>query len=317
MTDAPPAPTEEVELTGESAAAPDAATPFTFGNEAFRPMSALPALDRMSERMARRVRDVIEPFARAKPRVTAQPVAIRRFESWIGDQPEFTSLNMYRFRPLKGGILVAIEPAFISQLVDSFYGGTGSATALKGEEFTATEERLLIRLTEALMAALSEVWSEVVTVSPQFSSRETNTAYASLVRREEPVAIARFNITPVQGRETALDILYPVSSLRAVEADLASKMNDDGGFIGVEWRERMAAALREVRLEARSVLANPTMPLSDLMKLAPGDVIPISMPATVPLLVKGRVVAHGTIGDQDGRVAIKIEKMAHRSPNNE
>lgn len=314
MTDTIPLDTEEIDLTAASAAAAQMARPFSFGNEAFRPMSALPALDRMSERMARRIRDVIEPFARAKPRVTADPVAIRRFESWLGDQPEFTSLSTYRFRPLKGGILVAIEPGFISQLVDSFYGGAGSMTALKGQEFTATEERLLIRLTEALMAALAEVWAEVVTVTPQFSARETNTAYASLVRREEPVAIARFTITPVQGEPTALDILYPVSSLRAVEADLAAKINDDGGFIGGEWRERMATALREVRLEARSVLACPTMHLADLLKLASGDVIPISMPTMVPLLVEGRIIAHGTVGDQDGRVALKIEKIANRSP---
>jgi hypothetical protein len=33
----------------------------------------------------------------------------------------------------------------------------------------------------------------------------------------------------------------------------------------------------------------------------------------VPLLVAGRVIAHGTIGDNDGRAALKIEKMAHRS----
>ena len=79
----------------------------------------------------------------------------------------------------------------------------------------------------------------------------------------------------------------------------------------------MAAALREVRIEARSVLACPTMQLADLLTLAPGDVIPISMPTMVPLIVENRVVAHGTVGDQDGRVALKIEKMAHRSPNNE
>src|SRR5690606_18566784 len=157
-------------------------------------MSALPALDRIGERMAKRLRDVIEPFARTKPRITAAPVAIQRFETWRGEKPEFTSLNLYRFRPLKGGLLVTLQPDFISMLVDSFYGGTGTVVSMRAEEFTATEERLLVRLVDTLMASLAEAWSEVVPATPQFVARETNTTYATLVHRDEPVAVTRFTI---------------------------------------------------------------------------------------------------------------------------
>jgi flagellar motor switch protein FliM len=287
--------------------------PFAFGAENYRPMSALPALDRIGERMAKRLRDVIEPFARTKPRITAAPVAIQRFETWRGEKPEFTSLNLYRFRPLKGGLLVTLQPDFISMLVDSFYGGTGTVVSMRAEEFTATEERLLVRLVDTLMASLAEAWSEVVPATPQFVARETNTTYATLVHRDEPVAVTRFTIVLPQGSPSVIDIVYPVSSIRAVEAELSSRVQDDTGMSGGDWRDRMAAALGEVRLDARSVLARPTMQINDLLKLAPGDLIPISLPTMVPLLVAGRVIAHGTIGDNDGRAALKIEKMAHRS----
>lgn len=287
--------------------------PFAFGTENYRPMSALPALDRIGERMARRMRDVIEPFARAKPRITAAPVIIQRFETWRSEKPEFTSLNLYRFRPLKGGVLVTLQPEFISLLVDSFYGGTGAVVSMRAEEFTATEERLLGRLVDTLMTGLAEAWSEVVPAAPQFVARETNTAYATLVHRDEPVAVTRFTVVSPQGAPSVIDIVYPVSSIRAVETALSSRVQDDAGIGGGEWRDRMAAALGEVRLDARSVLARPTMQIHDLLKLAPGDLIPIALPTMVPLLVAGRVIAHGTIGDNDGRAALKIEKMAHRS----
>lgn len=282
---------------------------FTFGAEAFRPMSALPALDRISERMARRIRDVIGPLARAKPRVTMEPVSIRRFEKWVADQPEFTSLSIYRFRPLKSGILVAIEPRFVSQLVNSLYGGVGSAIVGRKDEFTATEEQLLVRLVDGIVGTMCEVWSEVVAVSAQISSRETNTAYASLVRGEDPVAVARFNVTPLEGRPAVIDILYPVASLRTIEAELSAKVLDDAGASAGEWRARMGEAVGEVRVEAHSVLARPTTTLSKLLNLAPGDVIPVSIPALVPLLVAGRTLALGTVGEQNGRVALKIEKL--------
>jgi flagellar motor switch protein FliM len=301
------------QVTFEEATPPGGVQPFSFGTEAFRPTAALPALDRMSERMARRVRDVIEPFARVKPRVSAAPVAIRRFESWRTEKPEFTSLHLYRFRPLKGGMLLSVEPEFVSWLVDAFYGGTGGVIPKKTPEFTPTEERLVIRLADALTNALGDVWSEVMPVQLQVTSRETNTAYATLVRREDPVAVASYTIVTGDFRPTTIDILYPVSSLRAVEGELAAKVLDDGGFVGNEWRERLTAALGNVRIQARSVLARPTMKIPELMKLAPGDIIPIEVPAFVPLIVEGRVVAEGSIGEVGTRAALKIQRVHLRS----
>jgi flagellar motor switch protein FliM len=163
-----------------------------------------------------------------------------------------------------------------------------------------------------LIETLVEVWSEVLPVKAQLSSRETNMAYASLVAPEEPVAVARFSIAIGQGRTTRIDIVYPVSSLRAIEAQLSAKVHDDGGLTGAEWRERMGSALGEVRLQARSVLARPTLSVSELLRLQPGDVIPISLPAMVPLLVSGRQVALGKIGEHDGRAALQIEKIEGR-----
>src|SRR3546814_18758814 len=71
------------------------------------------------------------------------------------------------------------------------------------------------------------VWSEVKPVQAQLNSRETNTAFASLVRDEEPVAIARLTITPpLQSVPATIELLYPVSSLRAVEVELTANLHD-------------------------------------------------------------------------------------------
>ena len=282
------------------------ARPYSFGNEAIPPMPMLPAVDRLSVRMARKLRDVIEPFARDKPGVEAERVTVRRFESWRLEQPEFSSISLYRFRPLKGAVLIALEPSFISRLVDMFYGGSGEYDERKFNEFTATEERLLVRLSETFIETLAEVWSEVMTVKPQLMSRETNTAYASLVRGDEPVAVARFTVTLGQGRPQKIDILYPVSALRSVENELAAKVHDDSSKTA---RQRMVAALGEVRIQARSVLARPSISVSELLALEPGDVIPVSLPPSVPLLVSGRLLAFGSIGDQEGRAALRIERV--------
>ena len=285
---------------------------FAFGSDAGRPMPALPALDRMNERMIRRMRELIEPFARTKPRVIAEPTRICSFADWQAEQPEFTSLSLYGFKPLKGAIMLSIEPTFVSRLVDAFYGGSGVPSSTRAREFTATEESLLGRLAENLIGALAEVWSEVVPVRPQLRSRETNVGFASIARAEDPIAVSRFTVAPWDQQPSNLEFIYPVASLRSVEAELAAKANEDATSRGDEWRQRLSAAIGEVRIKARTVLARPQLSLSELMQLQPGDVIPVNLPARVPLLVEGRRIAVGTVGENDGRAALKIEKLEQR-----
>ena len=90
-------------------AASGPARPFAFGGEVPRTMSAIPAIDRLNERLVRRLRDVIEPFARTKPKVATEPCTIRGFAEWQAEQDEFTSISVYAFRPMKGAILGAIS----------------------------------------------------------------------------------------------------------------------------------------------------------------------------------------------------------------
>ena len=85
---------------GGASASP--ARAFSLGGDAGRSMAAIPALDRLNERMVKRLRDVIEPFARVKPRVSTLPTEIRAFGDWRAEQNEFVSLSLYAFRPKNG-----------------------------------------------------------------------------------------------------------------------------------------------------------------------------------------------------------------------
>lgn len=283
--------------------------PFPFGGEATRPTPTLPAIDRLNEKMARKLRGVIEPFSRTKPKIGAEPTVLRNFGDWQAEQPEFTSLSVYNFKPMSGAILLKVEPDFVSRLVDAFYGGSGVTPPRRSKEFTATEEGLLGRLAEALIEALAETWAEIIPARPVLRARETNLGFVALVKADEPVAVSQFTIQPWPGQAAVIEFLYPLSGLRSVEAAIAAKAPDDAGAKNAEWKAKLDAALGEVRVEARTVLARPELPLSELMRLQPGDVIPVSLPHLVPLIVEGRRVAIGAVGEHDGRAALRIERI--------
>lgn len=284
---------------------------FSFGSGNVHPGGALPALDRMNDRLAKRMRDVFEPFLRAKPRVEAEPVALRPLRDWQAEQRPFTAISLYSFRPLKGTLALTIPAEFVSRLVDCFYGGSGGPLA-EPSEFTDTEERLSARIADALIAAFAEVWHEIAAIEPLLRGRETNVALAGLGNGDESMTVCRFQVIPLQGRPTAVEILFPAAALRSVEGALAAKSSMEAGARGEEWRARLGEALGDVRIEARTVLARPELSLAELMHLKVGDVIPVSIPACVPLLVEGRTVAVGSIGEQDGKAALKIDRIEPR-----
>ncbi|MFM6853950.1 MAG: flagellar motor switch protein FliM [Sphingopyxis sp.] len=286
--------------------------PYQFGVEAVTACAALPALDRMSERVTRRMRALVEPFTRAKIRVLPEPVRVLSYGEWQTDQPDFTSLSLYNFVPLKGMAMLSIPPVLVRRMVDACYGGTGGAVNGAVREFTPTEERLLFRLSEAITNAIADGWAETVPAQFQLRTRETNVAFAALVRPEESIAVAAFGIIFAGQPAVTVEMIYPFSMLRAVEKELAVNVQDDAGAPGAEWREKLARAVGEVRMDARTVLARPELSMAELMNLKVGDIIPISLPAQVPLIVHNRQIAIGTIGDHDGHAALKIEKLDAR-----
>lgn len=293
-----------------SAEAPaEGVQPFALGREDVHPAAGLSGLERIGERFAKRVRAVIEPLTQAKTQVTANPLESQRFESWQARLPDFLSLSFYRLRPLKGGMLLVIEPDFIARLVDIFYGGTGEVRPNRAKEFTPSEERLAARLADGIVERLVEAWAEVATLAPALAARETNAGYANLFRPDEMLVVQRFTITPVQGKPTAISIAYPLAALRAVDSQLTAKVHDDQGPADAAWRSRMAYALEQVHLPVRSVLARSELSLAQIMNLKPGDVIPVSLPPKVPLLVASKRVAMGTIGEKNGHAALMVEHI--------
>jgi flagellar motor switch protein FliM len=282
---------------------------FALGAESLRPAQKLAGLDRISERLARQLRSAIEPYSRSKTQVSGDPIEHRRFEDWCADQRDFASLSLYRLRPLKGGMMIAMETEFITSLVDAFYGGRGQAAPHKRTEFTASEDRMIGRLTDMLIVQLKDAWADVLKLEPVLASRETNPAYVTIAKPQDSVVIQRFTLVPAQGRPGTVSFIYPQTTLRPIETQLSAKVHDDAGPLDSEWRQRLAYAVEDVRLPVRSVLARPELTMAQLMTLKPGDVIPINLAPKVPLLVGSKRFAEGTIGEQEGRAALLVESV--------
>ena len=283
---------------------------YAFGRGESQTPQMLSGLDRLGEKLGRRLRALIEPISSVRPHVGVADAQVLDFAAWSADVPAFTSIGVYRIAPLKGQMLLRIDAAMISTLVDCFYGGLGNRPLPARGEFTPTEDRLISRISEGLIARLVDSWADILPLEPGLIIREAGIGFASAAQPGEQMVLQRFMLSIARDQEWPIDLLFPLSSLRAVEPLMGAKAPADEERTDPIWQARIAKRMRDIRLPARTVLARPNLSLADLMQLKAGDIIPVTISRSLPLIVGDRIVAHGSIGDQDGRAAFQIEKLA-------
>ena len=104
----------------------------------------MPTLEIVNERFARHMRISLFNMMRRTAEVSINGVQMIKFGEYVHTLFVPTSLNMVRFRPLKGTGLITMEARLVFILVDNFFGGDGRYHAkIEGREFTPTERRIV------------------------------------------------------------------------------------------------------------------------------------------------------------------------------
>lgn len=101
----------------------------------------------------------------------------------------------------------------------------------------------------------------------------------------------------------------------AVAAERMTRLLPGGGRRSARQRAArapasgMAAPFAEMPLPIHVVLAEFDLSLLRLQTLGPGDMIPLTMGRQVPLMVGGTVLAHGSVGTAEDRMAIRLTRF--------
>ena len=83
---------------------------FAFGRGDAQAPVMLSGLDRLGEKLGRRIRALIEPISGIRPHVAAEDARVVEFGAWSAGAPNFCSLSIYRLLPLRGRCCCAWTP---------------------------------------------------------------------------------------------------------------------------------------------------------------------------------------------------------------
>ena len=285
-----------------------------FGAAAPQLAGELGALGILHERFARSLRRAFLPLLRYQPRVVLSGIESRAYDDYVaGQRSTLVCFNIVRVEPLRGNVLVALQPDLVSALVDGFFGGKGRAAGRSHGDFTPTEERVIQRLVESMCIGLARAWEEVAQLRFTFTGTESNAQLAIFLEQDDAVLVCSLEVELAE-QSTTLDVLYPLQLLKPVLPALRSKVQAERVEASADWRDRLGQAAMEILIPIRSVLAEPVVTVGELSRLSAGDVLPIQVGEDIRVMIARTLFATGTLGDVRGGAAIQLNRLAAPRP---
>lgn len=288
----------------------------TLGATNLNPFGDLHTLQHLSARLARGLRGVFEPLLRKECRSFAEPLVVQRFADYRAERPD----GLTAWLPLAmgspgsqtvGQAMIVLDGRFVLEVLDLFFGGTGATPNDLTAEFTPAAEAMIARIGASIADPLKAAWEPLARIDFVPGHVEANPAMIQGLDGDDAVIVTRFGIAAGTAKPVFVDIVYPVAALKPHTPSLIGKVHAKTAAPDPAWRNGLTRAVMGVKFPVRSVLAEPTVPLSLLMNLKAGDVIPISFGAEVPVMVGGDQLGFGTVGTSNGKAAIRLNSISH------
>lgn len=267
------------------------------------------ALQTLHDTFARNFSAQMSGFLRTIVEVRIAIAEQMTYQEFIASLPNPTCFNLIESEQLDGQLCLELSPLIIYPVIDRLLGGSNSELFIPQRPMTLIESRLISRILDRGMGALSEAWEGVREMDFKLGEMESNPQIMQIVPPNEVVIVISFEIK-MANRAGTMSICFPFNAIEPMIADIS----EQNWFSASKQHERelnemmLQARVEDVEVEVAGVLAETTMTMGELENLEPGDLIMTNKRASKPIVLEaeGRPKFTANIGQHRGRRALKI-----------
>ena len=271
----------------------------------------MPTLEMINERFARYTRISMFNLLRRTADVSVGGIQIQKFGEYVHTLYVPTSLNMVKFRPLRGTALVILDAKLVFKLVDNFFGGDGRHAKIEGREFTPTELRVVQMVLEQAFTDLREAWKAVKDITFEYINSEVNPSMANIVSPSEVVVVSTFHVE-LDGGGGEMHITMPYSMVEPIREILDAGLQSDTDERDERWVNALKEDVMEARVDLECDITKREISLRDIVDLREGDIIPVNIPELHIITANGVPILTGTLGASNDNLALKIANFIDR-----
>ncbi len=272
----------------------------------------MPTLEMINERFARYTRISMFNMLRRTADVSVGGIQIQKFGEYVHTLYVPTSLNMIKFRPLRGTALIILDARLVFKLVDNFFGGDGRHAKIEGREFTPTELRVVQMVLNQAFIDLAEAWKAVMPINFEYINSEVNPSLANIVSPSEVVVVSTFHVE-LDGGGGEIHITMPYSMIEPIREVLDAGLQSDSDEQDERWVKALKEDVLTAKVDLECDIVRREITLRDIVNLKAGDIIPVEFPDHHIVTANGVPVFRTQIGQHHGNLALKIFEFIDRS----
>lgn len=265
----------------------------------------VPALTRMSERLAKAVRGALIPLlGGAEPQINPMKPMQTDFADFCSEIPRLAANSLMQIG--SAPFMVSIEGENVLRLVDRAFGGPGDTPSSLPREFPLSADLMIGRI-EQLVAACLAVSLGGAGGAVRSIRRDASLAQLQAMPDATPVASLTLNVVEQGRMPWAIAFAFPLDTLAGMFAHGETKRPAKPPRGPAQPTD---APFADMPIDLTAVLVDISLPLATVSALRVGQVLPVPIARSVPVKVGARTYAHGTIGALDDRVAIQITQLS-------
>lgn len=269
------------------------------------------ALQTLHETFARNFGASLSGFLRTIIEVKVATCEQMTYSEFISSLPNPTSFNLIQSDKLEGQMCLEISPLIIYPIIDRLLGGTSTDLFIPQRPMTLIETRLISNVTHRGLLALSEAWASIRPMEFTIAATESNPQLVQIVPPNEVVVVLGFELK-MSNRAGTMNLCIPYNVIEPVVEELSARswFSTLKNARSKPIEEQITRGLSRAGLAVTGMLAETTITLSDLMNMAPGDLIVTEKPASQPVVIciegERKFLAH--IGQFKGKRALRVTR---------
>jgi flagellar motor switch protein FliM len=275
----------------------------------------------LHENFARLLNTYLSTHLRTLVHIDVASVDQLTYEEFIRSLPNPSVISVFQMRPLKGNVILDINPNIVFSIIERLFGGSGQAPG-KPRALTDIEEAITKRVISKALESFQEAWKQVVTIEPRLEVIETNPQFTQIVPPNDMVVIVTLQ-TKIGQTEGLINICIPYLVLEPIMSKLTTTFWVSSASTRQSLPEHINALQR--KLERTFIpmiveLGGSTITVQELLGLTVGDVLQLDTKFEEDLLLRigQREKFKCKPGLSGSKVAIQItEKLVEGDDNDE
>jgi flagellar motor switch protein FliM len=274
----------------------------------------MPTMEIINERFARNIRIGLFNLIRKSPEVAIGGIKVQKYSAFLREIVVPTNFNIVSVRPLRGSGLIVCDPTLVFAVIDALFGGAGKFhTRIEGRDFSPTEQRVILRLVETIIAEYKKACTGIYPVEMEYQRSEMQPQFANIATPSEIVVATSFTLEIGETSGT-VHFCIPYSTLEPIRDVLYSTMQGDSSEPDRRWVKLLKQQIQSADVKLVAELAHAHATIEQLLAFKPGDFIELDLNPMIQAKIDGVPVFDCHYGTSNGRYAIKIDRLLTSTP---